>query len=123
MPETVLEQAGKDNCTGAAVLVWIYGGGYTNGNKNNNPAGLLAASGAVSGNSSANIIYVAMNYRQGAFGFQQGPSFLAQGGTENLGLLDQRFALDWVQQYIHLFGGDPNRVTVVGESAGGGSIM
>lgn len=43
--------------------------------------------------------------------------------TSNLGLFDQRFALQWVRQYIHLFGGDPDNVTVMGESAGGGSIM
>lgn len=64
-----------------------------------------------------------MNYRLGAFGWQAGPSFQAEGGTANVGLYDQRFALEWVQKYIHLFGGDKDRVTVFGESAGGGSIM
>lgn len=118
VPENILNKAGKGY--GAPVLVWIYGGGYTAGNKNGNPAGLLAASGNAT---RGDIIYVAMNYRVGAFGFQAGPSFQAEGGVSNAGLYDQRFALEWVQKYIHLFGGDKNRVTVMGESAGGGSIM
>lgn len=44
------------------------------------------------------------------------------GVTSNAGLLDQRFALEWVQKYIHLFGGDASRVTILGDSAGAGSI-
>lgn len=72
------------------------------------------------GNSS--FIYVALNYRLGAFGFSAGPEFECAGGDSNAGLLDQRAALEWIQKYIHLFGGDAGQVTVIGESAGGGSI-
>jgi len=66
---------------------------------------------------------VELNYRLGAMGWLSGPSLQAAGGVSNAGLYDQRLALEWVQQHIHLFGGDPTRVTVMGESAGGGSIM
>ncbi|OCL04861.1 alpha/beta-hydrolase [Glonium stellatum] len=119
VPRQVFESAGLGY--GAPVLVWIYGGGYTLGEKASyNPAGLLSASGNVS---NGEIIYVAMNYRLGGFGWLSGPSFQAEGGAANAGLLDQRFALEWVQQYIGLFGGDKNRVTIIGESAGGGSVM
>ncbi|KAH6714768.1 carboxylesterase family protein-like protein, partial [Leptodontidium sp. MPI-SDFR-AT-0119] len=118
VPKSVLTKAGQG--FGAPVLVWIYGGGYTIGNKHNDPAGLLAASG---NSSNGEIIYVSINYRLGAFGFQAGPSFNAEGGVSNVGLYDQRFALEWIQKYIHIFGGDKNRVTIFGESAGGGSIM
>jgi carboxylesterase type B len=118
VPKGVLTKAGQGS--GAPVLVWIYGGGYTVGNKNNDPTGLLAASG---NSSNGEIIYVSINYRLGAFGFQAGPSFNAEGGVSNVGLYDQRFALQWIHNYIHIFGGDKNLVTVFGESAGGGSIM
>ncbi|KAF2730437.1 carboxylesterase family protein-like protein [Polyplosphaeria fusca] len=118
VPAQILNAAGKGK--GAPVMVWIYGGGYVGGNKYNNPAGLLASSGTVS---KGEVIYVALNYRLGAMGFSSGPTFQSEGGISNAGLLDQRFALEWVQKYIHLFGGDPSQVTVFGESAGGGSIM
>lgn len=67
--------------------------------------------------------FVAINYRLGAFGFLSGISLDEAGGTQNAGLYDQRMALEWVQTNIPKFGGDPKRVTVVGESAGGSSIM
>lgn len=70
---------------------------------------------------SEGVVFVAFNYRLGAFGFIAGPTLQADG-TANAGLLDQRLALEWIQDNIHLFGGDKNRVTVMGESAGGGSI-
>ena len=68
------------------------------------------------------MIYVAINYRLGAFGWLSGLEVEREGDL-NAGLLDQRMALDWVQQYIHSFGGDKDRVTVMGESAGGGSTL
>jgi len=119
VPEKIFNARGSGY--GAPVLVWIYGGGYTAGSKSDsgNPAGLLARSES---DNADGVIYVSMNYRLGAFGWLSGPTFQSNG-TANLGLYDQRFALEWVQQYIHLFGGDPTRVTVLGESAGGGSIM
>ncbi|TKA42681.1 hypothetical protein B0A54_07524 [Friedmanniomyces endolithicus] len=119
VPEGIFNNAGKGY--GAPVLVWIYGGGYTAGSKSDsgNPAGLLARSES---NGAEGVIYVSMNYRLGAFGFLSGPSLQANGDA-NAGLLDQRLALEWVQAHIASFGGDPNRVTVLGESAGGGSIM
>ena len=58
-----------------------------------------------------NIQYVSLNYRLGAFGWLSGPSLQANG-TANAGLYDQRLALEWVQQHISKFGGDPQRVTV-----------
>lgn len=112
----------KKKGRGAAVLVWIYGGGYTGGSKTDgfDPTGLLARS--QNGDDDDGVVYVAINYRLGAFGWMSGPTFQTNG-TANAGLHDQRFALEWVQEHISKFGGDPKRVTVFGESAGGGSIM
>ncbi|KAI9754980.1 MAG: hypothetical protein M4579_004454 [Chaenotheca gracillima] len=119
VPERAFKK--KDKGEGAAVLVWIYGGGYVDGNKGDtfDPTGLIKRGLDATGK---DVIYVAMNYRLGAFGFLSGPTFQEQGDA-NAGLLDQRLALEWVQQHIKKFGGNPKKVTVFGESAGGGSIM
>ncbi|KAI8631851.1 carboxylesterase [Xylariaceae sp. FL1651] len=101
----------------APVLVWIHGGGYTLGSKTSsgNPAGLLARSKA---GGKEGLIVVTINYRLGMFGWLGGDDV-----TPNLGLYDQRFALEWVQRYISRFGGGPHRVTVMGQSAGASSIV
>ncbi|PQE13378.1 putative cholinesterase protein [Rutstroemia sp. NJR-2017a BVV2] len=116
VPKTIYESA-----SGAPVLVWFFGGGYVSGSKfsTGNPATLISRSQE---NGGEGVIYVALNYRLGLFGWLSGPTF-QESGSANAGLLDQRLALEWVQKYIHLFGGDPSRVTVMGESAGAGSIM
>jgi carboxylesterase type B len=96
----------------------IYGGGYTGGNKQSqgNPSGLIKASQKAGGQG---IIFVAMNYRLGALGFMAGPSLQAAGGVSNAAFYDQRLAIEWVAKNIHLFGGDPKKITIMGESAGG----
>ncbi|XP_075530991.1 acetylcholinesterase-like [Dermacentor variabilis] len=95
------------------VLVWIHGGAFTLGSAN--MAGcsgfLLAALG--------DVVVVSMNYRLGILGFMNANSPEAPG---NVGLLDQNMALKWVQRNIGHFGGDPERVTLFGESAGSMSI-
>ncbi|KUJ11171.1 alpha/beta-hydrolase [Mollisia scopiformis] len=103
------------------VIVWFYGGGFTLGSKYSagNPTGLLDQS---LDTESKGQVWVGFNYRLGAMGWMNGPDFAVAGGTPNAGLYDQQMALQWVQDNIHLFGGDPSQVTVMGESAGGGSI-
>ncbi|KAH8649248.1 carboxylesterase family protein [Xylariales sp. PMI_506] len=104
----------------APVIVWIHGGGYIRRDKTEggSPIGLLERSAE----HGQGAVFVALGYRLGAFGWLSGPKFQSSG-TPNVGLRDQRFALEWVQKYVHLFGGDPKQVTVMGESAGAGSIM
>lgn len=100
------------------IISRIYGGGYTIGSKSGSgdPGGLIRASQA---DGSSGIIFVAMNYRLGAIGWLAGPTLQAAGGVSNAGLYDQRLAIEWVASNIHLFGGDPNQITLIGESAGG----
>ncbi|KAH8664467.1 Alpha/Beta hydrolase protein [Xylariales sp. PMI_506] len=126
VPKKVLAKTKTCNSTeGAPVLVWIHGGGYTLGSKTGsspayNPSGLLTYGAEDDGEDG--VIFVALNYRLGALGFLSGHE-VATNGDLNAGLLDQRLALQWVQKYIGLFGGSSDKVTVMGESAGGGSIL
>lgn len=70
------------------------------------------------------VVWVAINYRLGHLGFLTGPAVtLTKGATPNAGLHDQRFGLQWVQDNIHLFGGNKNEVTMMGISAGAGSAI
>ncbi|KAK9365006.1 Carboxylesterase [Lipomyces kononenkoae] len=102
---------------GLPVLTWIHGGGYTFGEKGgiHNPKGLLTVA-------EGRLVYVAINYRLGAFGFLAGKKVKAKGAT-NAGYHDQRMALKWINQHIDKFGGNPDDVTVMGESAGASSLL
>ncbi|KAH6954775.1 Alpha/Beta hydrolase protein [Fusarium avenaceum] len=119
----------SQQCTGrkaratnkAPVIVWIHGGGSSWGSKDDKeftPSGLIERSKT---NKSDGVIFVAINYRLGLFGFLN-----SHGDNRidaNAGLLDQRQAIEWVRKHIHLFGGDPDNITVHGQSAGAASIM
>ncbi|KAF2852057.1 alpha/beta-hydrolase [Plenodomus tracheiphilus IPT5] len=99
---------------GRAVLFWIYGGSLQFGH-----AGHPWYDGS-SFASYEDVVVVTTNYRTNVFGFPASPELPLT--ERNLGFLDQRFALDWVQRNIHAFGGDPDKVTLFGESAGAFSI-
>ncbi|KOU35106.1 carboxylesterase/lipase family protein [Streptomyces sp. WM6378] len=96
---------------GLPVMVWVHGGAYTIGMSGlpEYDGGRLARDGGV--------VVVTFNYRVGLEGFAQ-----IEGAPANRGLLDQVAVLEWVRDNIEAFGGDPGRVTVFGQSAGGGSI-
>ena len=94
------------------VLVMIPGGGLTTGAGDQYDGSLIATSD--------HIVVVSINYRLGPFGFLAIPGLGVASG--NYGLLDQEAALRWVHRNIGAFGGDPSRVTIDGESAGGWSV-
>jgi para-nitrobenzyl esterase len=101
------------------VMVWIYGGAYRFG-EGSNPmynGEKLAQKG---------VILITINYRLGPLGFLAHPLLSkedAHNSSGNYGLLDQIAALQWVQKNIAAFGGDPNRVTIFGQSAGATSVV
>lgn len=101
------------------VLFWIYGGGFETGSSQMYNGSVFIPQSVALGKP---IIFVAVNYRLGAFGFLGGSEVLADGAA-NLGLLDQRMGLEWAADNIAAFGGDPDAVTIWGESAGSISIF
>ncbi|KAF1988584.1 putative extracellular lipase [Aulographum hederae CBS 113979] len=101
------------------VLVWIYGGGFEFGSTQNYQSGSLINRSMEMENP---MVYVSINYRVGAFGFLHGKELSDEGST-NLGLRDQRLGLQWVAENIGSFGGDPDKVTIWGESAGSISVF
>jgi para-nitrobenzyl esterase len=99
------------------VLVWIHGGSLVRGSAMSSSTDgerLVARTG---------VVLVSINYRLGAFGYFPHWMLASESGTTgNYGLLDQVAALEWVQRNITAFGGDPNRVAIFGQSAGGFSV-
>jgi para-nitrobenzyl esterase len=107
----VFAPADRDPDAALPVLVWIHGGGYTSGS----PASRWYDGDAFARDG---VITVVISYRFGFDGFG-----LMEGAPSNRGLRDQIAALEWVRDEIGAFGGDPARVTVAGQSAGGGSVL
>ena len=100
------------------VMVWIYGGGFAAGSTSEprQDGGNLSKQG---------VVVVSMNYRLGIFGFFSHSELTKESrhnASGNYGLLDQLAALRWVHDNIEAFGGDPNNVTIFGESAGASSV-
>jgi para-nitrobenzyl esterase len=110
--------AAKSPAEKRPVMVWIYGGGFITGGS--------AASG-YSGEalSKKGIVFVSFNYRLGVFGFLAHPGLSGEDphhASGNYALLDQIAALQWVKKNIRAFGGDPDRITIAGQSAGSASV-
>ena len=100
------------------VMVWFHGGGWNTGSGMSYTADSapLASKG---------VVVVTVNYRLGVFGYLAHPELTAESphhASGNYGFLDQLAALQWVQDNVSAFGGDPNRVTIFGESAGSWSV-
>ncbi|KAF9049529.1 carotenoid ester lipase precursor [Hymenopellis radicata] len=112
----IVKPAGVAAFSELPVVVWIYGGGFEFG-------GTASYDGGVIVNRSISleepIVYVSMNYRLLRI---LASKEVKAAGVANLGLQDQRLALRWVQKYIRAFGGNPDKVTIWGESAGAISV-
>lgn len=110
VPETDPANGG----TALPVMTWIHGGAYLTGAGSQYDGTQLA--------NAAHAIVVTINYRLGIFGFMALDALTAEAPAGNYGLQDQQAALRWVQRNIDRFGGDPKRVTIFGQSAGGSSV-
>ncbi|KAI9931127.1 hypothetical protein MW887_010784 [Aspergillus wentii] len=97
-----------------AVLVWLYGGAFLNG------ASAVPMYDGSSFAANQDVVVVTVNYRTNLFGFPADSSIPLE--ERNLGLLDQRLALDWVTRNIAALGGNPFKITLMGESSGGNSV-
>ena len=100
------------------VIVYIHGGGFNSGG---------SSCEVYSGSQIAkqDVVYVSINYRVGIYGFFANTALKeedANGSAGNYGLMDQIKALEWVQENIEKFGGDPDNVTIMGQSAGASSV-
>lgn len=100
------------------VALWIHGGGYREG---------WGSEPEFDGQEWANkdVVLVSINYRLGVFGFMTHPELTAESPNHvsgNYGILDQIESLKWIKKNIEQFGGDPDNVTIFGQSAGGGSV-
>lgn len=111
---SVQRPRGVEAGAGLPVLFWIFGGGFVAGSTSGFDGTKLIETGVLHDQP---FIFVAVNYRVGAWGFLPGREILEEG-SGNAGLLDQRMGLEWVADNIEAFGGDPDKVTVWGESSG-----
>ena len=98
------------------VMVWLHGGSNKSGwsYENNYRGHVLAPQG---------VVVVTVAYRQGAFGFLSHPELSSDEPIANFGLWDIIASLRWIQQNVHKFGGDPDRITMFGESSGAENIL
>ncbi|KAJ7615647.1 extracellular triacylglycerol lipase precursor [Mycena polygramma] len=113
----VLRPAGTPANASLPAMFWTYGGGYDSGFSELYNGSSIVAQSVARGTP---VIHVTFNYRLGPLGFPQGQEADKQGAL-NLAIRDELAALEWVQLHIEAFGGDKDKVTVFGESAG--SIM
>ncbi|KIM38333.1 hypothetical protein M413DRAFT_30177 [Hebeloma cylindrosporum] len=116
----VLRPNGVNVSSKLPVAVWIYGGGFEVGSSEQYDAlntRMVERSIALG----KPLVLVSVNYRISAYGFLAGKE-IEKEGLGNIGLYDQRLGLWWIHKYISAFGGDPSKVTIWGESAGGISV-